>query len=65
MTQRTLLLSRREAAEQLGVSTDTIARLIARGQLRAVRIGRAVRVPREDVALVAARGAEQPREVRQ
>jgi excisionase family DNA binding protein len=39
----------REAAELVRVSERTIRRAIASGSLRAVRIGRAVRVPRESL----------------
>jgi len=34
-----------EAADQLGVHVLTVRRAIARGELRAVRVGRAVRIP--------------------
>jgi excisionase family DNA binding protein len=44
-----LLLSRREAAGALGISIDTLVRLLDRGELRAVRVGRSVRVPRSEV----------------
>jgi excisionase family DNA binding protein len=40
----------RETAELVRVSERTIRRAIASGRLRAVRIGRAVRVPRESLA---------------
>ena len=46
---RGCLLSRREAAEMLAVSIDTIARLIEQGELGTVKIGRTLRVPRDDV----------------
>ena len=45
-----LLLTRREAGEALGVSIDTIARLIQCGELRHVRIGRSVLVPRGELS---------------
>ena len=36
----------KEAAEQLGVSHDTVARLVARGELPAIRVSeRIVRIP--------------------
>jgi excisionase family DNA binding protein len=44
-----LLLTRREAGEALGVSVDMIARLIQRGELRHVRIGRSVLIPEVDL----------------
>lgn len=40
----TALLTREQAAERLAISIVTIDRLILRRELRAVRIGRAVRV---------------------
>jgi excisionase family DNA binding protein len=48
-TSTSLLLSRREAAQALGVSIDTLAQLISTGELRVVRFGRSVRVPRAEV----------------
>lgn len=42
-------LSRREAGERLGVSADTVARLITLGDLRAYRIGRQVRVEASEI----------------
>jgi len=48
-TDERLLLSRSTAASALGVSVDTVARLIRDGELGAVRIGRSVLIPREDV----------------
>ena len=51
-----LLLSRREAAETLGVSVDTVANLLAAGELGAVRIGKSVLVRRSDIEALIARG---------
>lgn len=51
-----LLFSMREAAEALAVCERTVGNLIARGELRAVRIGRAVRVHLDDLtAFIVAR----------
>ena len=47
MTQR--LLTAGEVAEQLRVSTMTVYRLIRRGELPAVRVGRNYRVRLEDL----------------
>jgi excisionase family DNA binding protein len=58
-----IMLSRREAAEALGVSIDTVAALIAAGELRAVRIGKAVRVPREEIEGLIRRGRARTRVV--
>jgi len=41
-----LLLRAHEAGRLLGLGRSTVFELIARGELPAVRIGRAVRVPR-------------------
>ncbi len=58
-----MLLSRREVAERLGVSVQTVGRLIDSGSLRAIRIGpRSIRVEAESViSLVKAKtmGGEQ------
>jgi excisionase family DNA binding protein len=44
------LLTRREVADVLGVSVQTVARLIERGQLGTVRVGeRLKRIPAEDL----------------
>jgi excisionase family DNA binding protein len=44
------LLTRREVAEALGVSVQTVARLIGRGELETVRVGeRFVRIPAESL----------------
>jgi excisionase family DNA binding protein len=43
------LLSLSEAAERLAVSTRTLRRMIARGELVGFRVGRTVRVRAEDV----------------
>jgi len=44
-----VLLTRRDAADGLGISVDTLVRLLDRGELRAVRIGRSVLVPESEV----------------
>jgi excisionase family DNA binding protein len=44
-TVNPLLASKKEAAEALNVSPRTIHNLIARGELRAKRIGRRVLIP--------------------
>lgn len=43
------LLTIPEAAERLAVSRDTIYRLIASGDLRSVHLGRAHRIPADEV----------------
>jgi len=58
-----IVFSRREAAEALGISVDTLAALIANGELRAVRIGKAVRVPREEIEKLIRRGRARTRVV--
>ena len=59
MHQKTLL-SRRETAEILGLSTDSIDRLVAAGKLRSIRFGRAVRIKAESVERLAQEGAATP-----
>ena len=49
-----LLLRVSEAAALLGVSRSTLYQLIARGELRVIRIGRSVRVPREALETITA-----------
>jgi excisionase family DNA binding protein len=56
-----IVFSRREAAEALGISVDTLDALIANGELRAIRIGKAVRVPREGIEDLIRRGRAQTR----
>jgi excisionase family DNA binding protein len=51
------LLSRREAAEKLGLSTDSIDRLVASGKLRPIRFGSAVRFAVAAVERLAQEGA--------
>lgn len=51
-----LLLSRAEAAKALSLSTRTIDKLIAGAQLKATRIGRAVRVHFEELDRFARKG---------
>lgn len=46
MFPKKLALSAKEAAELIGVHENTLRALIARGELRAVRVGRRVLVPR-------------------
>jgi excisionase family DNA binding protein len=43
------LLTLDDAATILSVSRDTVRRLIDRGELRIVRIGASVRIPRADI----------------
>ena len=44
-----LLVTLGRAAEQLGVSRDTLRRLAASGELRTVRLARRVLVPRTEI----------------
>jgi excisionase family DNA binding protein len=44
-----ILLSKRAACERLACSLSTLNRTIATGRLRPVRIGRAVRIPSEEL----------------
>ncbi len=49
----TRLLKVHEAAERLAISQKHLRRLIAQGRLRAVRLGRAVRVPEAELERLA------------
>src|SRR5690348_13971651 len=53
----TLLMTVAEAARQLRLSTRTLARAIALGQVKIVRFGRSIRIPREEVDRLAREGA--------
>jgi excisionase family DNA binding protein len=55
------LLSRHEVAAILGISVDTVANLVAAGELNTVRIGKAVRVRQTDVEALIARGGAKTR----
>jgi excisionase family DNA binding protein len=46
----TRLLSRREAALALGISVDTLARLLSNQELKAIRIGRSVLIPETELS---------------
>jgi excisionase family DNA binding protein len=45
-----IVLSVREVASTLGVCQQTVRALIGRGELRAIRVGRSVRIPAAAVA---------------
>ncbi len=45
-----VLLNRRQVAARLGTCTETVSRLVRRGELPAVRIGRALRFMPDEVA---------------
>ncbi len=51
-------LTVREAAEQLAISPRHLRRLIARREIRAVRLGRAIRLPEAELRRLA--GDDQP-----
>ena len=46
-----ILLTRKEAAKELSVSTKTIDRLITNGTFRPTRIGRAIRIARVQASI--------------
>lgn len=52
------LLSVKTAADRLGLSVRTVRRLIADGEIKVVRIGRAVRITPEDLEVAIARWRE-------
>ena len=43
------VLSRREFADRLGLSLDTVKRHIERGKLRHVRLGRRILIPTSEI----------------
>jgi excisionase family DNA binding protein len=49
ISERKLALTYREAAQALGVSERKVWELVDKGQLKAVRIGRSVRIRRTDL----------------
>ncbi len=50
------LMSIRDLADYLGVSVRTAWTLVAKGEIKKVQIGRAVRIPRESAEAFVARG---------
>lgn len=50
-----LLLSARDAAKVLGIGRDTCYALVRSGQLRSIRIGRRLLVPRAELEAFCAR----------
>ena len=52
------LMTKKEAAEFLGVSVKTIERLIASGKLQAVKILRSVRIRVSDLKVICELGAK-------
>ena len=58
------LLTRTEAAAALAISPDSLSRLIKKGELGVVRIGRSVLVPQEDVVSLVERRRRRPRRSR-
>lgn len=51
------MLSLKELARLLGLHRNTIARMIQSGAIKAVRLGRSVRVRRDEAERLMARGA--------
>lgn len=47
-------------AEILGISEDTVRSLIARGELKSLRLGRLIRIPRHDLVELLTRGNLEP-----
>lgn len=44
-----VVFSRRETAEMLGVSLDSVIRAISRGDIKAIRFGRRLLIPRSEI----------------
>lgn len=57
-----LLVSVRDAATLLGVGRDATYRLIHEGQIRTIRIGRKILVPRSELVEFCERTAERQQE---
>jgi excisionase family DNA binding protein len=57
-----VLLTPREAQEALRISRATFTRLVARGEIRAARVGGQLRVSVSEIERLAAAGALGPRE---
>ena len=51
--KHSLLLDCREAVRILGVSNSLVRKLIRQGQISVVRIGRLVRIPRDEIIRIA------------
>lgn len=49
VSQSTSLLSIQETADALNISRDTVRRLISKGELRALKIGRQIRIRPQDL----------------
>ncbi len=64
MSMRKRPLSVREVAGALGLSESTIRSWLAQRRLGFVRLGRAIRIPVEEVERVLAQGSVPAREVR-
>jgi excisionase family DNA binding protein len=58
--QRVLLLRMDEAADSLAVSKSHIERMVARGELRTVQVGRGRRVPASEIERWVAERMTQP-----
>jgi excisionase family DNA binding protein len=58
--QRVLLLRMDEAADSLAVSKSHIERMVARGELRTVQVGRGRRVPASEIERWVAERMNQP-----
>ena len=50
MTEASLYLTAGEVAKELRISKATVTRLIQRDELDAVRVGKALRIPRNELA---------------
>ena len=55
------LVGIREAAADLGVSKDTVRRLIKGGKVRLVRVSRRILIPRQEIDRICREGVGEPR----
>jgi excisionase family DNA binding protein len=58
MSNNKVLLRRDEIAELLGISLASVISLCKSGQLRSIKLGRAVRIHVDDLAAFAKKGTE-------
>lgn len=52
MPQAAVVLSKAKFAQQLEVSPDSVDRAIKRGEIKVIRFGRRVLIPREELARI-------------
>jgi len=56
------MLTKKDVSKNLNISTKTVDRLILRGQLKALKIGRSIRIPQDELDEFIKRSAYDPLE---